>query len=77
MAESLAVLRERYEIKLQAYVEASRKAEAELGPVQGLGSGPVPSVSQAWIDAVEELRRIEPEYIKARDEYWAAAKKAQ
>lgn len=71
--EDLETLRERYEDLLRAYSAASRKGQDALG-AKPLGSGPVPMVTQEWIDAVAEERQIEPEYVAARDVYWRAVR---
>lgn len=65
-------LRDRYETLLKAYTEASRKTEEALGEVKPIGPEGVRMIPQEWVAAVDELRKIEPEYISARDAYWKA-----
>jgi hypothetical protein len=72
--EDLETLRERYEALLRAYSVASRRGQDALG-AKPVGSGPIPIVTQEWVDAVKEERQIEPEYIAARDAYWEAVSK--
>ncbi|MFE9601991.1 MULTISPECIES: hypothetical protein [Streptomyces] len=70
----LEALREKYLTALEAYTTSAEKTRAELGEVRPIGNGPVPTISPAWIQAMEAEREAQAVYEAARDAYCEAAK---
>ncbi|MCT9010023.1 hypothetical protein [Streptomyces rhizosphaerihabitans] len=70
----LEALRAAYLTALDAYTSTAEKARAELGEVRPIGEGPVPTISPAWIQAMEAEHEAQAVYEAARDAYWKAVK---
>ncbi|MFF7884301.1 hypothetical protein ACH40F_29220 [Streptomyces sp. NPDC020794] len=70
----LEALREKYLTALDAYTSTAEQARRELGEVHPIGNGPVPTVSPAWIQAMEAEHEAQAVYEAARDAYWEAVK---
>jgi len=73
----LDALHERYLSTLRAFTAAADASREALGPVRPLGAGGVPSISPAWVEAIEVEREAEAAYVEARDAFYATRDGAQ
>ncbi|MFE7856029.1 hypothetical protein [Streptomyces sp. NPDC057403] len=71
-AADIEELQEKYLAALEAYTASAEKAKAALGEVRPVGNGPIPTVSPAWIEAMESEREAQAVYEEARDAYYSA-----